>query len=504
MSGPNRTGVRRDRGRRLAGRRVVVVGGGLGGLAVAVRLAARGARVTVCEQGETFGGKMNLWSPQGYRFDTGPSLITMPWVFSETFAAAGARLEDHVELIPVQPLAEYQFADGTRFSYTSSMPEWLETIRQIEPRDVDGFWKFLELGAAIFELSQATFFRQTPWTPPDAAVIRALRHLPIRHGWGNYHRTVAAHFRSPYLRQLFDRYPTYVGSSPYEAPATLAVIPYIEHAFGGWYVRGGLYRLVEALIRVATAAGVELQPSSRVVRIEHALDRVHGVALSDGRRLPADVVVVNADASAATTLLARPGPALLPEAERSLSGVVFLFGLGRSIPALPHHAVYFSRDYAREFADLFDRRAFPEEPTVYVNAPSRIDRTVLPHGTGETLFVMANAPAIGTAWDDGDTAAAERRVFERLGRGGFPDIASDVVARDVWTPRRFEARYGAPGGAIYGTHSHGWKRAFLRPPNRDALVAGVYYVGGSTHPGGGTPTVLMSARITGNLVEIDA
>jgi diapolycopene oxygenase len=492
------------RGRPLAGRRVVVVGGGLGGLAVAVRLAARGARVTVCEQRETFGGKMNRWAPRGYRFDTGPSLITMPWVFEDTFAAAGARLADHVQLVPVNPLADYHFADGARLTYTTSMPEWLATVRAVEPRDVDGFWRFLRIGARIFELSQGTFFRTSPWTPPDRVALRALRHLPLRSAWGNYHRMVAAHFRSPLLQQLFDRYPTYVGSSPYHAPATLAVIPYIEHAFGGWYVTGGLYRIVEGLVSVAAALGVRLESGARVERIEQAGTRVHGVTLAGGRRMAADLVVLNADASSAASLLGEGGAEALPQDARSLSGLVFLLALDRDLPQLPHHAVYFSADYRREFDDLFVRRRFPDEPTVYVNVPSRVDRTVAPATGGEVVFVMANAPATDAHLDPAAVTEARRRVFDRLRRGGFPDLEEIVAAQDVWTPERFAREYGAPGGAIYGTHSHGWRRAFLRPPNRDRTVRGLYYVGGSTHPGGGTPTVLMSARITANLVEMHA
>ena len=487
-------------GRGLHGLRTVVVGGGLGGLAVAVRLAARGARVTVCERGPQFGGKMNLWQTGPYRFDTGPSLITMPWVFDETFRAAGARLEDHAALVPVQPLAEYTFADGTRLRSSSMLPEWLETIRRLEPRDEDGFWRFMGLGARIFELSQATFFRRTPWARPDAEVLRALRHMPVRSGWGNYHRTVAAHFRSPLLRQLYDRYPTYVGSSPYHAPATLAVIPYIEHAFGGWYVQGGLYRLVQALVAIGGALGVELLTDAAVERIEHAGRRVGGVRLAGGRHVPADVVVVNADPSVAESLLdART--ASLPPADRSLSGIVFLLGLRRNRPELPHHAVCFSADYGREFQELFEARRFPDDPTVYVNTPSRSDRSVVDGGEGETVFVMANAPADAAVWDTAAIAEAERRIFERLRRSRFPELADDVAVRDVWTPSRFEAAYAAPGGALYGTHSHGWRRAFLRPPNRDRRLRGLYYVGGSTHPGGGTPTVLMSARITSALIE---
>src|SRR5690242_71484 len=234
-------------------KRAVIIGGGLGGLAAALRLAARGWRVTVCERGATFGGKMNLWRAGGYTFDTGPSLITMPWVFAELFEAAGARLEDHLQLEQLHPLAAYRFDDGTRFDYSAGMPEWLETVRRLERRDVDGFLKFMALGARLYEVSKETFLRRPPLYRPDLRGLRALRLAPLRYGWGNYHRTVAAHFRSPHLRQLYDRYPTYVGSSPYASPATLAVIPYIEYAFGGWYVEGGLYRIVESLVELARA-----------------------------------------------------------------------------------------------------------------------------------------------------------------------------------------------------------------------------------------------------------
>lgn len=489
---------------RLSGKRVAIIGGGLGGLALAIRLAARGARVTVCEQGDTFGGKMNVRVADGYRFDTGPSLITMPWVFEEAFAAAGAHLHDHVQLQPVLPLARYHFADGTVFDCTASLPAWLTTIRSLEPRDVDGFWRFMALGARIFELSQATFFRSSPWTLPDRTALAALTRIPIRHAWGTYHDTVTAHFKSPHLRQLFDRYPTYVGSSPYAAPATLAVIPYIEHAFGGWHVRGGLYRIVEALLRVAASVGVELWTGARVARIEQRDRTVSAVVLSDGRRLACDVAVMNGDASTAAALLDGGSGAGLPQHDRSLSGFVALLGLRQRTPQLAHHAVYFTADYRREFADLFDRVQFPGQPTVYVSAPGVSDGSLVHPGGGQAIFVMANAPAIGRQWDEAMTREAERRVFDRLAAGGFPDLSRAVAYREVWTPACFEARYGSPGGAIYGSHSHGWRLAFLRPRNRDAAIRGLYYVGGSTHPGGGTPTVLMSARITAALIEAAA
>ncbi|MGA9769753.1 MAG: phytoene desaturase family protein [Blastocatellia bacterium] len=481
-------------------RRAVIIGGGLGGLATGLRLAKSGWRVTVCEQGASFGGKMNSWRAGGFRFDTGPSLITMPWVFEELFHAAGACLKDHIELVRMRPLADYIFADGVRFSYSDTMPEWLDTIRKLEPGDVDGFFKFMELGAQLYEVSKETFLRRRPLDPPDKRSLAALRHMPLRYGWGNYHKTVAAHFKSRHLRQLYDRYPTYVGSSPYQSPATLAVIPYIEYAFGGWHVKGGLYRIIESLVELAARAGVALLLNATVERITYEGKKATGVRLANGAHLPADVVVMNGDASAAPRLLGCEQSADLPPRERSLSGLVFLLGVRRRLPELAQHSVYFSADYEREFGELFDERVFPSDPTVYVNMPSQSDRSLV-EGEGETLFVMANAPACDEDWTEEKITLARRRVFERLRQSGFPEIESDIVVRDTWTPNTIAARYMMPGGAIYGTHSHGWRRAFLRPPNKDARYGGLYYVGGSTHPGGGTPTVLLSAQITSELIN---
>ena len=192
--------------------------------------------------------------------------------------------------------------------------------------------------------------------------------------------------------------------------------------------------------------------------------------LANGAHLPADVVVMNGDASDIPRLFADEQSFGLPPRERSLSGLVFLLGIKRRLPELAQHSIYFSSDYEREFRELFNERVFPSDPTVYVNAPSRSDRSLV-EGEGETLFVMANAPANDEEWDEEKITLARRRVFERLSRSGFPEIESDIVVSDTWTPNTIRARYMMPGGAIYGTHSHGWRRAFLRPPNKDARYA---------------------------------
>ncbi|MDH7568280.1 MAG: phytoene desaturase family protein, partial [Armatimonadota bacterium] len=393
-------------------RRAVVIGAGLGGLATALRLAARGWRVVVCEQHTAAGGKMGRWSAGGFTLDTGPSLITMPHVFHELFRDLGERWEDWVELVPVSPVAKYHFADGTHFYHTTHLPDWLETVRALEG-DAHGFLRYLAFGARVLEVSREAFFRRSPFDHKGIPPLRALRHLPLGGFFGNYHALVQRHFRTLHLRQMFDRYPTYVGSSPYATPAMLSVIPAIEILFGGWHVRGGLYRLVEALLGIGERLGVEVRTGARVERICRQDARVTGVVLEGGELLPAGVVVMNGDASTTGRLLAEPHWRPLPERSRSLSGLVFLFAVSRTLHHWPHHQVVFSSNYAQEFAELFLERRFPTEPTVYLNTASRTDRTLVP-GDGETVMVMANAPANDTdPWDEAAVSSAWGAVRAR-------------------------------------------------------------------------------------------
>lgn len=483
------------------GKEACVIGAGLAGMAVALRLAVRGWRVNVFENDATLGGKMNRWESGGFRFDTGPSLITMPSVFEDLFAAAGEKMAEHVRLQAVDPLARYLFPDGRQLEMSAVLPRWLETLRKEEPGGDVQFLKMMHLGARLFELSRHTFFRRAPSEPPDRETLAALRHLPLRRGWGSYHRAVSGYFSSPRLRQIYERFPTYVGSSPARIPATLLLIPYLEQAFGAWHVQGGLYTIIEKLRELGERHGVRYHTDSRVVKIGTRSRRVESVELADGSAWPCSVVVMNGDASMLPALLGHPETAGLPDKDRSLSGFVLLFGLRKKLSEAAHHTVCFSADYEKEFDDLFSRRVFPYDPTVYVCISSRDDPALAPESC-ETLFVMANAPANdGDRWDEAMVETAETRVMARLARSGFPEFEHDIEVRRVVTPRQMADRWLMPGGAIYGTHSHGWRNAFFRPPNRHRSIGGLYCAGGSSHPGGGTPTVLLSARIVSELIR---
>jgi phytoene desaturase len=496
-----------------AGQRVAVVGAGVGGLATAVRLAAAGCQVTVCEQDAQPGGKMNRVEAAGFRFDTGPSLITMPGVFAELFRAAGRRMDDYLRLQPLDPLCRYWFADGARLETSSDLARMVPALARLAPGDVGGFLAFLAHSRRLYERAARPFlFGERP-RPADLLARRGLDTLRID-ALATVDGVVRRFFRDPRLIQLFDRYATYNGSSPYRAPGTLCLIPFVEFGGGGWYIPGGLYTLVESLVALCGELGVDLRLGTRVARVEIAVTggrpRATGLRLADGSVVPADTVIVNADPLWAREALFAPrqrglgGRAGRPQDDLSCSGFVLLLGTDCRWPQLAHHNIFFSADYPAEFRAIFEERRPAPDPTIYVSYTSASDPTQAPPGHGN-LFVLVNAPpepdpALWDRWA-GPVAA---RILDGLERGGLPGLRRHIVYRQMITPADFARRFNAYGGALYGYASHSKGAAFARPANRAPGVRGLFFVGGSAHPGGGVPLALLGARLVARLAQEDA
>ncbi len=494
---------------------VVVVGAGLGGLAAAARLAAAGHSVTVLEQADQVGGKLGRYARDGHVFDTGPSLVTMPAVYRDLFAATGGPLEDAVDLIRLDPAVTYRFAEGTRLTMPGTPAAIPPAVEEALGPGAGAQWAaLLERGAAMWRISEEPFLRaplqgaatlaRLARSPADVATIapwRTLRELGRRQ------------LRDPRLRMVLDRYATYSGSDPRRAPAVLATVPYVEQAFGSWYVRGGLHRLGRAVAERATELGAVVRTGSRVRRIVVEGGRAAGVELADGVALRADVVVSAVDAAA---LYAELLPAVrrtrvvrrdLVRATPSLSGVVLLVALHGRTPGLAHHTVLFPADYDAEFDAVFGTGRFRgaprpvADPTVYVSAPD--DPALRPDDDSESWFVLVNAPrhdpGSGMDWDEpglADRYAAQ--VLDVLARRGL-DVRGRMRWCEVRTPADLARGTGSVGGSIYGTSSNGARAAILRPANASP-VPGLFLVGGSSHPGGGLPLVALSAQIVAGLV----
>ncbi len=486
---------------------IIIVGAGLGGLAAAIRLAAQGRRVIVLEKNERVGGKLNLVQAQGYSFDTGPSLLTMPWVIEELFSSVGRSMGDYLSLDQIEPTCRYLWPDGTTFNAWQRLPQLIQEIARISPADVPGFFRFLAHTATIYDAVADSFLLKpfdglaellTPKLVWNGPRIDALRSVDS---------AVRSFFRSPYLRQLFNRYATYNGSSPYLSPATFNVIAYIELAEGGWYVRGGMYALAVALQRLAEELGVEIRTCAPVAEVEQAQGGVCGVRLASGERLQASQVIVNADPRYAYAALV-PGQAAtaarLARLEPSCSGFVLFLGVSRQYAQLAHHNIFFSGDYPGEFAAIFRKGVPAADPTIYVAATSITDPQHAPPGH-MNLFVLVNAPTLGprVCWER-EAQGYRNLVIAKLERMGLDGLGDAIAYEQIWTPDTIAERYNAAGGAIYGLASNNPFSAFMRPPLRARGVRGLYFVGGGTHPGGGIPLVLLSGRAVAERVTQDA
>ncbi|SCX38094.1 phytoene desaturase [Klenkia marina] len=478
--------------------RVVVVGAGLGGLAAAARTAAGGHRVTVLEQAPEVGGKLGWVSRDGHGFDTGPSLVTLPQVFADLFAATGDPLDDVLDLVRLDPAVAYRFADGTRLA----VPGTLDGVRSTLGPE----WSaFLDRAAEMWRVTEQPFLRSPlQGARTLARLARSVADVRTVAPWSSLRSLGAAYLTDPHLRMLLDRYATYSGSDPRLAPAALATVPWVEQAFGSWYVRGGLRRLPLAVADRAVERGADIKTSTPVTRVLVEGGRACGVQLADGGRIDADVVVCNADAAALYgDLLPRRAPvrsarASLARATPSSSGFVLLLALRGRTPDLAHHTVLFPADYDAEFDDLFARPRPLRDPTVYVSAPD--DPATRPDADSESWFVLVNAPRQGQVdWDAPGVAETHAdHVLDVLARRGL-DVRDRVRWREVRTPADLERATGSVGGAIYGTSSNGARAAFLRPANASPLP-GLFLVGGSSHPGGGLPLVTLSAEIVAGLV----
>jgi phytoene desaturase len=511
---------------------VVVVGAGMAGLATAARLAAAGHRVTVVEQAPTAGGKVGWFTRDGFGFDTGPSLLTLPDIYRDLFSATGTPLEQHVDLVPLDPACRYRLADGTWLDLPGAVPgdpDGAHAARVATTMDATlgaGAGKqwlaVLDRTCRMWEASRdAVLTRPLSSAATLARYATRLDDLRTIAPWLSIRDLGRRMLPDGRLRPMLDRYATYSGSDPRQAPAVLATAAWVEHAYGSWYVRGGIRRLADAVQERALALGAEIRTGVAVTEVVLDGASVGGVRLATGELLPADVVVSAVDvAHLVRDLLPhgegnRAGAGRLRRVAPSMSGFVMLLALRGRTPQLGHHTVMFPADYDDEFDSVFGTgrhaarpRPVPD-PAIYISAPD--DPVTRPDDDHEAWFVLVNAPrhcpqdsAAGVDWraTDGEgVPVAEsyaEHLLEVMARRGL-DVRDRLLWREIRSPADLEEQTGSVGGSIYGSSGNGARSAFLRPANTTG-IRGLYLTGGSTHPGGGLPLVALSAEIVAGLV----
>jgi len=498
-----------------------VIGAGLGGLAAACTLAARGYRVVVLEKSAWLGGKAAVLQTQGFRFDMGPTILTLPGVLRRIFQEAGRKLEDYLTLIRLDPQWRCFFTDGTFLDLWENVDRMAVDLDRFVPdkKVGEGYRSFIQLAERLHRISERYYF----WRPiggirdmldlkfgGSLAVLRDI--LRMRMGY-SVASTVRKYHPDPRVAQMLDHFTQYVGSNPEMSPAVLCGIASMQVHEGVWYPQGGIRAVAEALIRLAQELGVELRVSTGVRQI--LVDRenrcVVGVETDNGEQWPFAAIVSNADAVRThRELLAQTAPKAARQFERrrsyepACSGVVLFLGLRKGYDHLQHHNFVFSRDPHEEFEAIYRRGEPAPDPTCYIAAPAKTDPTVAPPG-GEAMYVLVHAPYLRPHHDWKQMFPEYRRVIlQKLKTTGqMPDLEERIVCEAHLTPQDIHNRYHVLQGAIYGLASHGrWGGAF-KPSNRSPDIRGLYLAGGAAHPGPGMPMVLMSGWIAADALDRD-
>ncbi|MCM8794201.1 MAG: phytoene desaturase family protein [Candidatus Omnitrophica bacterium] len=496
------------------GNRVVIVGGGLAGLAAAIRCAHAGYEVTLLEKNDGAGGKMNVIEEGGFLFDTGPTILTMPQVLHRLFESVGRRTEDYLRLIELDPQWRAFFEDGQVIDVIRDRQRMTDQIRRISPEDVAGYEKFRDYALRKYRLSERFFFWKSAeklgdiLRPGDFSGLKGWRILSDMDPLSTVSRAIDRHFKDPHLRQILEHFMQYVGSSPHQVPAFLCAIHHIQLEFGVWYPMGGMNRIASALIRLAQELGVKFLLGAQVERLITEGERVIG-AQAAGRVVPADLVIANSD-------FVRSHRELLPSTrtlrrihknpkryEPACSGLVIYFGLDRRYDNLWHHDFFFSKDPRKEFEDIYRRKKPTDDPTLCVCAPSRSDPSVAPPGC-ENVYVLVHTPYLqgGENWPSFYRPYRDL-IIEKLERCGLPGFRKAIRVERWMTPVDLEQRYRVDRGAIYGIVSHGLLTGGFKPANRSKDFSNLYFCGGSVNPGPGVPMALMSGQIAANCLLED-
>jgi phytoene desaturase len=484
-----------------------IVGSGIGGIAFAIRMACLGLQVHVFEANAQPGGKLAEIVHDGYRFDAGPSLFTMPQLVDELFTLAGKNPRDYFSYERLPEICRYIWEDGTRLQTYEDPVKTSNEIAKTLGESEHNVRAYIANAGTKYNIISDLFLdnslhKLSTWTGKKAMTGYAnLHRLGL---FETMHTSHQKQFNNPKTVQLFDRYATYNGSDPYQTPATLSIIPHLEYNLGAYFPKGGMIEIPRSLTKLAKELGVQFHLEEPVTGIQYEANKVTGIETIKGK-YNFDFVASNADIRPTydRLLVGLPKPKRLLNQPKSSSGIIFYWGVNRIFNELGVHNIFFSDHYKKEFETIFTAQTMDEDPTAYVHISSKVAPEDAPEGC-ENWFVLMNAPS--NSGQDWDLLVAETRknVIAKISRNLGLDFEKHIVSEEYLDPRRIETRTSSSGGALYGNASNNKFAAFLRHPNYRPSIKNLYWIGGSVHPGGGIPLCLSSAKIAAKLFKENA
>ncbi|MDG0792192.1 phytoene desaturase family protein [Cohnella ginsengisoli] len=489
---------------------VLVIGGGLGGLSAAISLRQSGYAVSLYEQNLHIGGKLNRLEQDGFGFDLGPSILTMPHIFEKLFAASGKRMKDYVPTVKLNHQWRSFFPNGNRIDLYENLADMKSKNPSLNERDMREYESLLRYAKKLYALTEQGYFKHGADNTKDIAryngVFNALTGFDL---FSTVYRSIAKRISNPDLRDMLSYFIKYVGSSPYDAPAVLNMMIYMQHEQGLWYVPGGMHLLARGLVRLAEEAGVSIHTGRRIARLHKRDGQIAGAQLEDGTELSADYYISNMEVIPFyEKVLQEEQPfveSLKKKYEPASSGLVMHLGVKKSYPQLAHHNFFFADNMKRQMTRIFHTHELPDDPVIYLVNANKTDAAQTREGY-ENLKVLPHIPHIQEKpFTQQDYERFAERVLIKLEKMGLTDLRSHIVTKDVWTPEDIRRVYGSDRGAIYGTLSDRKKNKGFKHPKQSTRYDNLYFVGGTVNPGAGMPMVTLSGQqVRDKIVQRDA
>ncbi len=487
---------------------IVVIGAGLGGLSAAISLASEGFSVELLEKNDKVGGKLNILHKDGFAFDLGPSILTMPHIFQKLFTRVGKNMADYVQIQTVEPHWRNFFVDGSRFDLSSEPERMKQELDKLGPNTAQEFERFMAYSKQLCEVIEEGFFAHGLESLSEVVqhygVVKSLLKFDA---FRSMDQGVKRFIKNPKLVDVLNYFIKYVGSSPYDAPALMNLLPYIQFGYGLWYIKGGMYGMAQGLEKLALELGVKVHLNTEVAEIQHNNGRATAVRLKNHQILNADILVSNMEVIPAYQQLLSAQDKEIKRVQKfapSCSGLVLHLGVDKIYPQLAHHNFFYSANSREHFNAVFHSKRLSEDPTIYLVAPCKSDPNQAPANC-EIIKVLPHIPHLDPKHPVSaeDYAALRERVLIKLENMGLTDLRKHIVCEEYWTPLDIQAKYYSNQGAIYGVVADRFKNLGFKNPQRSNVLKNLYFVGGSVNPGGGMPMVTLSGQLVRDKILAD-